>query len=321
MNKYVKGAVKLAAGAGLAYLAMGEVIYETFLNIDFHNKLGELGVFGSDSEKDELFEKSTILHEANEWYDSMNAGDTVFYSNRLGRDTAAKVFFATEPTDRYVIVNHGYTDTCKTMAAYAKEYYDRGFNVVMPHMVGHEGDKGRYCSMGYYDKLVVLDWIDYVISLNKDAKIILHGHSMGAATTMITTGENLPANVLAAVADCGYTSCWDEYASQVGPMLHLPAVPVVTAANVVSKLRGNFDFKEASPIKAVANSKTPTLFIHGDADTFVPYWMMEPLYEACSAPDKQMLTVPGAAHAVSIYVDNELYWKTVKEFIGKYIEF
>jgi fermentation-respiration switch protein FrsA (DUF1100 family) len=321
MNKALKKTLKGAAIAGAAYLAVGEVIYETFVNIDFHNWLGAATGIFNDPEKSKFFEQCTLLHEANDWYDAVTGGDTEFFSQRLHRNTYAKVYFQSEPTDRWAIVNHGYTDTPKTMAIYAKTYFEHGYNVVVPYMIGHGPDKSRYTTMGFKDKFVVLDWIDYVLELNKDAGIVLHGHSMGAATTMITTGEVLPANVVAAVADCGYTSCWDEYSSQVGPMMHLPAAPVVTSANIVSKLRGNFDFKDASPIKAVVNSRTPTLFIHGDADTFVPYSMMQPLYEACGAPDKQMLTVAGAAHAVSVYVDYDLYWNTVKEFIGKYIEF
>ena len=38
---------------------------------------------------------------------------------------------------------------------------------------------------------------------------------MGAATVLNTSGEELPENVKALVADCGYTSAWDEFAYQL----------------------------------------------------------------------------------------------------------
>ena len=45
-------------------------------------------------------------------------------------------------------------------------------------------------------------------------------------------------------------------------------------------------------------------FIHGDKDTYVPTWMVYPLYEAKSAP-KQLWIVPGSAHAISYKDNNE----------------
>lgn len=52
-------------------------------------------------------------------------------------------------------------------------------------------------------------------------------------------------------------------------------------------------------------------FIHGDKDTYVPTWMVYPLYEAKSAP-KQLWIVPGAAHAVSYKENKEEYTRKSK---------
>ena len=90
------------------------------------------------------------------------------------------------------------------------------------------------------------------------------------------------------------------------------------AANTVSKLRGNFDFKKCSPIKAVSHSKIPTLFIHGEEDTFVPYFMMDKLYNACTA-EKEKLSIPGTAHADSCWTQPELYYSSIDKFVNKYI--
>ncbi len=320
MNKALKVLAKTAVGAGVAYITLGEAMYEGVLNIPLNHFIRRNGAF-ENADENEFWKNNELVHEADAWYDAQAAGDTVIASSRINRNTFAKVYFPEEKSDKWAIVIHGYSSSPRGMAHYAKTYVEHGFNVIMPHMIGHGSDKSSYTSMGYYDKLIILDWIDYAVSLNENAKIILHGVSMGAATTMMVTGEDLPSNVVAAVEDCGYTSAWEEYSSQVGPMFHLPAAPVVTAGNIVSRLRGNFNFKEASPIKAIVHSKTPTLFIHGDSDKFVPYWMMKPLYEACGAPDKDMLTIPGAFHTASAFFDNELYWHKVKTFIGKYIDF
>ena len=65
-------------------------------------------------------------------------------------------------------------------------------------------------------------------------------------------------------------------------------------------------------------SKTPTLFIHGSNDTFVPFEMLDKVYNACNAK-KEKLIVDGAEHGMSVTASPELYWKTVDEFTQKYL--
>lgn len=320
MKKLCKTIAKAAIGAGAAYLISGEVLYEGVINIKFNKLLREKTPFFTNEEEEAFWESCEPNIAGKVWFDEQAAADTILWSYRLRKNTYAKVFFNEEKTDNWAIVCHGYTSCPRDMGSYALRYLGMGFNVILVNMIGHCSDNTCYTSMGHYDKYVVLDWVDYIISLNKNAKIVIHGVSMGSATTMLATGEDLPDNVISAVADCGYTSCWEEYCSQIGPMFHLPPFPLIYAANTVSKLRGNFDFKETAPIKAVVHSKTPTLFIHGEQDTFVPYSMMVPLYEACGAPYKEMLSVPNAFHATSSYFEPEMYWNKVKEFVGRYTD-
>lgn len=45
-------------------------------------------------------------------------------------------------------------------------------------------------------------------------------------------------------------------------------------------MRAGYDIFKSPAIKQVAQSKTPILFIHGDKVTFVPFKMLNPLYDA-----------------------------------------
>ena len=76
---------------------------------------------------------------------------------------------------------------------------------------------------------------------------------------------------------------------------------------------------DASPIDAVKRSKTPTLFIHGDADDFVPYAMMQKLYDACAAPEKACFTSPGAAHTEAAVLHPDAYAAAVVPWLHKYL--
>ena len=221
-------------------------------------------------------------------------------------------------SNKWVIAVHGYTSEGINMSTYAKHYYDNGYNVLIPDLRAHGLSEGNYIGMGWDDRLDIISWINYILNENPNAEIILHGVSMGAATVLMTSGEEIPSNVKAIVADCGYTSVWDEFAYQLDDLFSLPEFPILNVSSMVAKIRAGYFLGEASSLEQVKNSKTPILYIHGDKDDFVPYYMMEELYKATSS-EKEMLTIKGAEHAKASEIDPETYWNTVNNFINKYM--
>ena len=222
-------------------------------------------------------------------------------------------------SDKWVITVHGYTSEGINMSSYAKKYYDNGYNVLIPDLRAHGLSEGDYIGMGWDDRLDIISWINYILNEEPNAEIILHGVSMGAATVLMTSGEEIPSNVKAIVADCGYTSVWDEFAYQLDDLFSLPEFPILNVSSIVAKIRAGYFLGEASSIDQVKKSKTPILYIHGDQDDFVPYYMMEELYNATSS-EKEMLTIKGAEHAKASEVDPETYWTSINNFINKYIK-
>jgi fermentation-respiration switch protein FrsA (DUF1100 family) len=59
----------------------------------------------------------------------------------------------------------------------------------------------------------------------------------------------------------------------------------------------------------------PVLFIHGEADTIVPYTMSERLYRAANLP-KWLVLIPGAAHEDSATVGGARYADKVRAFVA-----
>lgn len=222
------------------------------------------------------------------------------------------------PSNKWVITVHGYTSEGINMSSYAKKYYDNGYNVLIPDLRAHGLSEGDYIGMGWDDRLDIISWINYILNEDPNAEIVLHGISMGSATVLMTSGEEIPSNVKVIVADCGYTSVWDEFAYQLDDLFSLPEFPILNVSSIVAKIRAGYFLGEASSIKQVKKSKTPILYIHGDQDDFVPYYMMEELYNATSS-EKEMLTIKGAEHAKASEVDPKTYWTTVNNFINKYI--
>ena len=229
----------------------------------------------------------------------------------------ATEYLQTKLSHKWIIFAHGFHSPEKESAEYGMYYYEKGYNVLTPDDRAHGKSDGKYITMGWLDRKDYLQWINEIVSRDSEATIVLHGVSMGGATVMMVTGEPLPKNVVCAIEDCGYTSVWDEFTAQAKNVLHIPAYPLVPLCSIVSRIRCGYSFKKASSIKQVKKSVTPTLFIHGGSDTFVPTAMVYRNYGAASCP-RDILVVKDAEHAMSKNQDPELYWSTIFGFISKF---
>ena len=227
-------------------------------------------------------------------------------------------YVVSQNSNKWAIVVHGYGGSGKLMSDKSKYFYDMGYNVLIPDLRGHGKSEGDYIGMGWKDRLDIISWINFIIKENPNAEIVLHGTSMGAATVLMTSGENLPSNVKAIVADCAYTSAWDEFSYQLETYLKVPSYYILNVTNMVTKLKAGYSLKEASALECVKKATVPILFIHGDKDKFVPYSMMDKLYDATSSP-KEKLTIDGGEHANSDLVSPFLYWLTLEDFLNQYV--
>ena len=109
-----------------------------------------------------------------------------------------------------------------------------------------------------------------------------------------------------------------EFKKELKTAFNLPSFPLLNAASLITDIKAGYNFKEASAINQVKKLKKPALFIHGDKDTFVPFSMLDEVYNAASC-EKEKLVVKGAGHAKSSSVDPDLYWGTIKNFLNKYV--
>lgn len=262
--------------------------------------------------------KEILRAQGNAWVDSKEHNHIVI-KNRKNESIHALTVKAEKESNKWLICIHGYTGSPKSMGSYALHYHKRGYNILLPCLRGHDISEHHSITMGWLDRFDILDWIDYISTIYDNPQIVLHGVSMGAATVMMTTGEKLPKNVKCAVADCGYSSVWDEFKNELKQSYHTPSFPVLYSANMVTKVLSGFDFKKASCVEQLKKSETPTLFIHGEKDLFVPYSMLDLNYNAASC-EKEKVSIPDAEHAESHLVHPEIYWDAVFKFVDRYID-
>jgi fermentation-respiration switch protein FrsA (DUF1100 family) len=226
---------------------------------------------------------------------------------------------APQPTANLVVLAHGYNGRAqKDMGGFARLYHEHfGYHVFMPDARGHGASEGTYIGFGWPERVDYGGWIAELLRrFGQDTRIALHGVSMGGATVLMTSGEVLPPQVRAVIADCAYTTVKAELTYQLRRVYGLPAFPIVPVTNLICKLRAGYFFGEASALAQVRRSRRPTLFIHGEADEFVPTAMVYPLHEACAA-EKALFLVPGAGHGLAYTADPDGYTAQIAAFLER----
>ena len=215
-----------------------------------------------------------------------------------------------------VLIFHGYTGYAQRDGLGGYTLCRKlGYNVLLPDQRAHGHSGGHtitMCAKEQYDAQGWANWASERFGL--DTPLFLMGVSMGAATVMLASGLPLPSSVKGIVADCGYTSA-KEIALKCLPD-YLPHTPVWLAyavGRLGARLYGHFEPNRIDCTAAVSRAAVPILFIHGEEDGFVPCEMSRKNYDAC-ASRKQLLTIPGAAHAVCYYRDTPLYTRVTTKF-------
>ncbi|MCI5774382.1 MAG: alpha/beta hydrolase [Erysipelotrichaceae bacterium] len=219
-----------------------------------------------------------------------------------------------QDSHNYLLAVHGYTVDHRDIAPYTVPFFEKGYNVITIDQRARENSEGNHVTMGYKESFDVLSWINYIISIDEKAQIVLYGESMGAATVMLAASKDVPKNVKAVIEDCGYTSAKAMYKDQLKERFNLPDFPLLNLASIISRIRYQFDFDEANVLKHINDIKVPVLFIHGSADDYVPTYMVKELYDAYKN-EKELLIIDGAGHGASADIDPNLYYETIFLFL------
>lgn len=185
-------------------------------------------------------------------------------------------------------------------------------NVLLVDQRAHGKSSGHVITFGVKERIDVLSWIDFVKSrFGDDVKIALEGISMGAATVLMASNQNMP-NVKAIFADCPYSSP-KEIILKVARSMKLPDFVSIPLLSFGAFIYGHFRWNSSSAVESVKNTKIPILIIHGRADRYVPIEMSRKIKEA--NPNIILEEFDDAAHGMSYLVDMDRYKHLVREFM------
>ncbi|MDV2581309.1 alpha/beta hydrolase [Alkalibacillus haloalkaliphilus] len=298
---------------GLAFV--GNYFYDQGIKrgteVELHREDEAVNVVATD-------ESQMLIDEANDWYDEQET-EIIEMTTYDDLNLVAQFIEGDSDEAKAVILAHGFRNTSDNMGKLAKFYYDKGFDILIPDARGHGESEGDYIGYGWHDRHDYVDWIDVLIEGYRAEDIILHGNSMGAATVLMTSGEELPEQVKGIIADSGYSSVKDELAHQLNHIYGLPAFPLLEVTSVVTNIRAGYTLGEASAIDQLKQNELPLFIIHGDDDDLVPTEMAYEIAEA-TAGNYEMWIVPGAGHTKAFDNVTEEFYERVSHFINTVLD-
>ena len=257
-----------------------------------------------------------------EWCDSMfnvNAMRDTFIVDEDGNRLHALYAAAPRQTRKTALIIHGYGCNSIQYMYIGYLFHNLGMNIFLPDLYSHGLSDGEDIQMGLKDADDVMLWsevADDIFGYGGHTEMVVHGTSMGAATAMILSGKEHKPFIKCYIEDSGYTSAWDEFKFQLSEMFGLPSFPLLNISSVLTKIKFGWFISEASPETYVTKCDKPMFFIHSDNDTFVPSWMVHPLYKAKKGA-KYLWIVPKSPHTMAYHDYPEEYTRRISDFLEK----
>ncbi len=235
-----------------------------------------------------------------------------------GLNLHALYLAAAAPTDKCVILHHGFTSEAIHNITHAKFFHEMGYEVLLLDLRAHGKSEGRYVGYGVLDRYDTELWLRWCINkFDENMKYVLHGTSMGGTTVLMALGlPYVQEHVSAVIADCAFTSAKDIFSHVMKKNYHVPPFPFLEIGEIYSQILAGYKFSDYSTLNALHDNNVPVLFIHGGKDKFVPVWMSKENYNAARCM-KKLLIIEEGGHGSSVFEDIEVYENTEKDFLDE----
>ena len=244
----------------------------------------------------------------------------VSLDSRLGYTLQGTYIPNPTPSKNTVVFVHGIAGSRLMGLWYAPIYLGEGYNVLLYDSRASGESGGNSISWGFYEKHDLDQWVDWVEQRHPNGIIGVHGVSMGAATALMHAEMNETTHrVKFYVADSSYADLEELLTQQIDAVvnLHNPlwVKILLRYSSVAANWQAGFRYQDVSPIHSVHNVTTPILYLHGDADVVVPFYMNEQLYGATKGY-KRKYFFHGDAHAMAIFNHKAEYQRQILSFIN-----
>ena len=216
-----------------------------------------------------------------------------------------------------IILIHGLYQNRSMCLNYVNIYKQLGFNVLLIDLRGH-GESDGIITWGQTEIRDIDMWCDYLRNTKQQELIGIHGISLGGAFALLHSGLSVhPADFY--IEDSSYSDLKGLYYNHLHSMIQLPNDSKILDilwiySQVCMYWHTGSTLDKLAPLKAVAHSTSPTLFLHGSADTLIPPNTLQELYDNCRAT-KSMHMFKDSTHAQAISNCPNEYFNVIKDFL------
>jgi pimeloyl-ACP methyl ester carboxylesterase len=148
----------------------------------------------------------------------------------------------------------------------------------------------------------VARWVDWLTGPENCERVYGLGESLGAG--VLLQSLSIESRFRAVIAECSYASLEEVGRDRVAQLLPIPAgigrivdIPLIETAVLYVHIRYGIDARLASPARAVRDTRTPILLIHGVDDAKTPIRHSREI--AAQNPRTVLWEVPHAGHTAA----------------------
>ena len=294
-----------------AILLVVVAVFWHFFNTAFVRKKDK-NPLDANPKSEKMREFYKLIDEGQLWFENAPKTD-VYIKSYDGLKLHGEIIKAEGESNKTIILFHGYRSIGKRDFSCAIPYYHSlGLNIILIDQRAHGKSEGRLITYGVKERFDAVSWVEFAKNTFPNNHIYLSGLSMGSSTVMMAS--NMLDGVSGIVADCGFTSPKEIIQLVAKKHFGLPkwfCAPV----GLLAKIFGKFDYSYSAK-DSLAHAKAPILFIHGEGDDFVPCYMTEENFEACTSP-KQKVIVKDAPHGFSFLFEPETVKSALENLILK----
>lgn len=275
-------------------------------------------------DRDDLFKPSTTAPSARaiyrekvlkgvQWFESQTF-ETLHIVSSDGLTLEADLLAPPHPVAS-VVAFHGFRSwPSREFAEVTRILYEKDIAVLYPYQRSHRKSEGRFITFGVKEKYDCASWARLLAEKYPDTPLYLYGQSMGGATVLMAGKTELPKQVVGVVADSAFNRPADVIINLFRNSYHVPAYPLILFVDFWALLLGHYGLFHNRAGNSMRNDLR-YLFIHGDMDDLIPYFMGKSNFDACPSPQKAFLTVQGAGHCACCYKESNAYNNALINFI------
>jgi pimeloyl-ACP methyl ester carboxylesterase len=202
------------------------------------------------------------------------------------------------PSKGTVVLLHGYLQDKRFVTPWAVRLAQEGYRCALVDLRGHGDSTGKHISFGAFEARDVSAVIDDLAARGWDvSRVGVLGVSYGASVALLAAGRD--PRVKAVVAFEPFSSAERAVPELMRAVFASQARGIsdqqFAAAHLKQARIAGFDWKEADIPTALANSRAPVLFLHGERDSWLSPDHSRTLMEHAPAGSRLML-VPRDDH-------------------------